>query len=185
MRTSAPRMAPLRREELNDEQREVLKGFEGRPLNNLLATLARDPKALRRLLPWALYLYSPRSLPERQHQIVILRTAYLCKSGYEFTQHSEPELRAGLSEADIARIKEGAHAGWQAADAALIRTADELIGDYDVSDDTWSALSAHFDEQQCMDVVFTVGQYAQLSMFLNTFGVQLEPGQTLDPDLMS
>ena len=27
-----------------------------------------------------------------------------------------------------------------------------------------------------MDVVFTAGQYTQVSMFLNTFGVQLEPG---------
>ena len=34
-----------------------------------------------------------------------------------------------------------------------------------------------------MDVVFTVGQYTQVSMFLNTFGVQLDEGQTLDPDL--
>ena len=32
-----------------------------------------------------------------------------------------------------------------------------------------------------MDAVFTVGQYTQVSMFLNTFGVQLDPGQTLDP----
>jgi len=34
-----------------------------------------------------------------------------------------------------------------------------------------------------MDVVFTVGQYTQVSMMLNTFGVQLDPGQSLDPDL--
>ena len=34
-----------------------------------------------------------------------------------------------------------------------------------------------------MDVVFTAGQYTQVSMFLNTFGVQLDEGQALDPDL--
>jgi 4-carboxymuconolactone decarboxylase len=34
-----------------------------------------------------------------------------------------------------------------------------------------------------MDLVFTVGQYTQVSMILNSFGVQLDPGQTLDPDL--
>ena len=31
--------------------------------------------------------------------------------------------------------------------------------------------------------VFTAGQYTQVSMILNTFGVQLDEGQTLDPDL--
>jgi hypothetical protein len=44
-------------------------------------------------------------------------------------------------------------------------------------------LRTHFSEKQCMDVVFTAGQYTQVSMMLNTFGVQLDPGQKLDPDL--
>ncbi len=43
-------------------------------------------------------------------------------------------------------------------------------------------LANNFTEKQCMDVVFTAGQYTQVSMFLNTFGVQLDKGQTLDPD---
>jgi hypothetical protein len=34
-----------------------------------------------------------------------------------------------------------------------------------------------------MDLVFTVGQYTQVSMILNSFGVQLDEGQSLDPDL--
>jgi hypothetical protein len=57
------------------------------------------------------------------------------------------------------------------------------VQDHFVSDATWKALGEHFDDKQRMDAVFTVGQYTQVSMFLNTFGVQLDPGQTLDPDL--
>ena len=34
-------------------------------------------------------------------------------------------------------------------------------------------------------MVFTAGQYTQVSMILNTFGVQLDAGQTLDPDLQA
>ena len=30
-----------------------------------------------------------------------------------------------------------------------------------------------------MDLVFTVGQYTQVSMMLNAFGVQLEAGETV------
>ena len=52
-----------------------------------------------------------------------------------------------------------------------------------VSDETWAQLKAHFTERQCMDAVFTAGQYTQVSMMLNTFGVQLDEGQELDPDL--
>ena len=52
-----------------------------------------------------------------------------------------------------------------------------------ISDATWADLTHHFDQKQCMDVVFTTGQYTQVSMMLNSFGVQLDPGLTLDPDL--
>ena len=184
MRLSVPRIAPLKREELTDEQREALKPFEGRPLINIFATMAHAPKALTRFLEWGNYVLSRRnSLPAREREILILRVGFLCKSGYEFTQHTRVALREGLTAADIARIKAGADAGWSDADAALIRAADELVRGHFISDATWAALGRQFDDKQRMDVVFTVGQYTQVSMILNTFGVQLDPGQTLDPDL--
>jgi alkylhydroperoxidase family enzyme len=52
-----------------------------------------------------------------------------------------------------------------------------------VSDASWARLKAHFTDAQCMDLVYTVGQYTQVSMLLNSFGVQLDDGLVLDPDL--
>jgi alkylhydroperoxidase family enzyme len=186
MRLSAPRIAPLQDSELTDEQRAALAPMSanGRPPLNIFRTLARAPKALTRFNEWGAYVLSRRnSLPAREREIVILRVGYLCRSGYEFTQHTRIGLNEGLSADEIARIKQGPDAGWSDADAALIRAADELVKDHFVSDATWAALSRHFDEKHRMDVVFTAGQYTQVSMFLNTFGVQLDQGQTLDPDL--
>jgi len=186
MRLTAPRIAPLKDEELTDDQREALAPMTagGRPVLNIFRTLARAPKALARFNEWGGYVLSRRnSLPTRDREIVILRVGFLCKSGYEFTQHTRIGLAEGLTADEIARIKAGADAGWSPADAALIRAADDLVGDHFVSDATWAQLRAHFDEKQCMDVVFTAGQYTQVSMFLNSFGVQVEPGQTVDPDL--
>ena len=188
MRLSAPRIAPLTDAEMTDEQREALAPMrEGdRPLLNIFRTLGRAPKALTRFQQWGAYVLSRRnSLPAREREIVILRVGYICKSGYEFAQHTRIGLQSGLTADEIARIKAGAEAGWSAKDAALIRAADELVSDHFVSNAAWAALGAHFDDKQRMDVVFTVGQYTQVSMFLNTFGVQLEPGQTVDVDLMA
>ena len=185
MRLSAPRIAPLQDDELTEEQREALKPMSanGRPLN-IFRTLAHAPKALTRFQEWGAYVLSRRnSLPAREREIVILRVGFLCKSGYEFTQHTRIGLNEGLTAEEIAKIKTGAAAGWSAPDAALIRAADELVQGHFVSDATWAELGRHFDDKQRMDVVFTVGQYTQVSMFLNTFGVQLDKGQTLDPDL--
>ena len=186
MRLTAPRIAPLQDDELTDDQRAALAPMNTGKLGplNIFRTLARAPKALARFNEWGSYVLSRRnSLPAREREIVILRVGFMCKSGYEFTQHTRIGLNEGLTEDEIKNIKAGPDAGWSAPDAALIRAADDLVGDHFVSNAVWAQLKAHFDEKQCMDAVFTAGQYTQVSMFLNTFGVQLDEGQTLDPDL--
>ncbi len=187
MRLSQPRIAPVQDADFTNEQRQALASVTqtGRPILNIYRTFAHAPKALTRFLEWGVYVLSRRnSLPAREREIVILRVGYLCRSGYEFTQHTGIGKREGLTDTEIAAIKAGAGAtNWTPAEASLIRAADELVGDHFVSDKTWADLTRHFDQKQCMDVVFTAGQYTQVSMFLNSFGVQLEPGQTLDPDL--
>ena len=94
------------------------------------------------------------------------------------------DSRAGLTDPEIARIKAGADApGWSPADRALLAATDQLVGDHFVQDAAWADLKSHFDEKACMDFVYTVGQYTQVSMVLNTFGVQLDEGMVLDEDL--
>jgi len=184
MRLKAPRIQPVDLDSLDDDQRDALQALGPSPLN-IFRTLAQAPKALSRFLEWGNYVLSRRnSLPSREREIVILRVGFLCRSGYEFTQHKAIGLREGLTADEIEAIKRGADApGWNAADRALILAADELHADQFISDATWAALGEHFDQKQQMDVVFTVGQYTQVSMMLNTFGVQLDAGLTLDPDL--
>ena len=185
MRLNAPRIAPLQDAELTDEQLAILSPLiASDQLYNIFRTFARTPKALQTFLAWGGYIMSAdNSLTPRQREIVILRVGYLCRSGYEFAQHVLIGLQSGLTEAEIGKIKQGAEAGWTPEEAALIRMADELVADHFVSDPTWAQLRAHFSEKNVMDAVYTAGQYTQVSMFLNTFGVQLDRGLTLDPDL--
>ncbi|MDQ8730957.1 carboxymuconolactone decarboxylase family protein [Bradyrhizobium sp. LHD-71] len=186
MRLAKPRIEPVPDDKLSADQAELLAPMleSGRVLN-IFRTLVTAPKAAKGFFAWANYVLSRRNdLPAREREIVILRIGFLCKSGYEWTQHTRIAIKAGLSEDEIARIKVGANApGWSAADAALLNASDELHHDQFISDATWSALRNNFTEKQCMDVVFTAGQYTQVSMILNTFGVQLDKGQTLDPEL--
>jgi alkylhydroperoxidase family enzyme len=186
MRLTQPRIHPVPDDQLTADQAELLAPMQksGRVLN-IFRTLVAAPKAAKGFLAWGNYILSRRNdLPAREREIVIMRTGFLCKSGYEWTQHHRISLSSGLSEAEIARIKVGANAaGWSAADAALLQASDELHNDQFITDATWTALRKHFTEKQCMDVVFTAGQYTQVSMILNTFGIQLDEGQTLDPDL--
>lgn len=186
MRLSKPRIAPLRDSEFTPEQIERLaksRQKDGSVLN-IFRTLVRSPDAFRAFSWWGGYVLGRNSLSPRDREIAILRVGWLCKSGYEWTQHHRIGLQSGLNEAEIERIKSGAGAeGWTVAERALIAAVDDLNRDHFVSNPSWAELAKHFGERQCMDLVFTVGQYTQVSMILNSFGVQLDEGQTLDPDL--
>lgn len=177
-------------ERLDEAQAEVLAPFAdpankvggGRVLN-IFRTLAHAPKALAAFLGWGNYVLSRRNaLPEREREMVILRTGWLCRSGYEFAQHTRIGKACGLTDEEIARIKAGSDApGWAPLEAAMLRAADELVTDHFVSNETWAAL-AQLGDKGRMDLVFTVGQYTQVSMMLNSFGIQLEDGDMADPD---
>lgn len=193
MRLSAPRIAPVDLNKIDDEQREALASMQGATKDvtrsggnvlNIFRTLVHAPKALTAFLAWGGYILSRRnSLSERDRELVILRVGYNCRSGYEFTQHTRIGLDAGLTAAEVEAIKAGPDdPSWSEADRAMLRATDDLTRDFHVSDASWAALAFLTDKQK-MDLVMTVGQYTQVSMMLNSFGVQLDPGQTLDPAL--
>ena len=101
MRLTKARISPLSDAEMGPEHKEALKEF-GADILNIFRTLVRAPKALTRFNAWGGYVLSRRNdLPAREREIVILRVGYLCKSGYEFTQHTRIGLQSGLTAAEI------------------------------------------------------------------------------------
>ena len=185
MRLDTPRIAPQPQDEITEEQRAMMgPRFRDGPVPNVFATLAKAPKAYKRFMVWGGYILSDlNDLAPRERELVILRAGYNWKAGYEWAQHERIGLDCGLSPEEIARIKAGPDApGWSDLDSALLQATDELTADAFITDATWARLAA-LTEKQKMDLVITVAQYTQVSMMLNSFGVQLDDGLTLDPDL--
>lgn len=175
---SQPRIPPLPPEEQDEQTRELLAGVRvtDAPASNIFATLVRHPGLFRRWLPFGGKLLSGK-LPVRDRELLILRTAVLCDAEYEWGQHRLIGLSAGISEAEIARVREGAEAeGWDPFDAALLRAADELHSRARISDPTWKALAARYDERQLIEVPMVVGHYHLVAFTLNSLGVELESG---------
>ncbi|MGD8863067.1 MAG: carboxymuconolactone decarboxylase family protein [Myxococcales bacterium] len=169
-----PRLSPLPESEWTDETRQLLKGMGEKPLN-IFSTLARHPKLLKRWLVFGAHILSKNSVPERERELLILRTGWRCKSEYEFHQHAAIARRCGISDEEIRRTTRDV-SEWSGDDAVLIRAADELVEDRRIADATWEALSQRYSDQQLMDLIFTVGQYTLVSMALNSLGVQTEDG---------
>lgn len=177
MRLDRPRVTPTTPTDWNDDSRPLLENIERGTLGaiNIFRTLARHPKLLKRWTVFANHVLFSSTLPGRERELLILRTGYRCGSGYEWAQHVAIGRRSGVSDEDIRRLAQDPdRAGWSAADLDLVHAADQLVDDRFIDDATWTALGARWNEQQLMDIVFTVGQYVLVSMALNTFGVQIE-----------
>jgi alkylhydroperoxidase family enzyme len=123
------------------------------------------------------YLLQDSSLPIRDRELLILRIGYLNGGAYEWAAHRGLALNVGITEEELQQITEGPEAtGWSQWDATLLRAADELHGNALISDSTWEILVAQYDTRQMMELVFTVGQYNLVAMYLNSLGVQFEEG---------
>lgn len=162
---------------LDDEAREILErtSVDGRVLN-IFRTLIRHPKLMKRWMVFANHILAKSTLSPRERELLILRTAHRCGADYEWGQHVLIASAIGFMPDEIERIAEGPSAGWDDFEAALLRSADELVDDHRVGDATWQTLRTRFDDRQMMDALFTVGQYAMLAGALNSFGVPLDDG---------
>ena len=183
MRLSTPRVPPLTLDECTPEQRELLTKGNPTRILNVFATIARHVDLYRRWIPFGNHVLFKSTLSARDREIAILRIGHLCRSGYEFAQHTVVGRRAGLTDAEIERTKIGASAAeWGERERLILQATDELHEDAFIADPTWTGLVKHYNTNQLIDLVFTVGQYNMVSMALNTFGVQLEK-EVKGPDL--
>jgi 4-carboxymuconolactone decarboxylase len=178
MRLTKPRLEPLAEGKWDDETREMLERLkvDGRVFN-IFRTLAAHPKLLKKWLVFGNHILNKSTLPPRERELLILRVGWLCRAEYEWGQHVVIGKKAGLTDDEIDRIKEGPDApGWSEFDATLLRAVDDLRAQSFISDAVWDALAATYDTRQLLDLIFTVGQYNLVSMALNTLGVRLDEG---------
>jgi len=185
-----PRIPPLNKKEARKINKKLLDRsewermfelLEKNPLNkalfalNVYSTLMRNQDITMRVMMMLRQLSSKMAISEREREILILRTAWLCYSEYEWGNHLLLGKQAGLTDQEIDDIKKGPKAEeWNSSDSLLLKTVDELYIDNFITDETWTALNEKYDFEQIMDIIFLIGQYNLLAMFLNSIGVPLE-----------
>jgi alkylhydroperoxidase family enzyme len=146
---------------------------------NVLGTLARHPALTQAYHAFNGHVQFATTLTVRQRELLVLRVAAVRHAEYEWAQHVVLAADAGLDGDEIARIADDPGSpAWSPLERAMLRAVDELVRDAMIADATWAALAGELDEQQLLDLVFTVGAYDALAMALRSFGVEL------DADLM-
>jgi 4-carboxymuconolactone decarboxylase len=180
--SDGPRIPPLPPDQWTGDLKQILEAVPGGVSqrlgdNNIFPTLAHNPELFRAWLRFGGYLLTAGKLSGRDRELLILRTAIVCQSSYEWGQHVRISLDGGIEREVIDRVLDGPEAdGWSAHEAALLRAVDELHESSQISDATWQTLSETYDQAELIEATMVVGHYTMLAGALNSFGVELDEG---------
>ena len=149
-------------------------------------TLRRHPAMADRWYANPRYVLDPERsrLTPHDRELVILRTGWNAQAVYEWAKHVGSVGRARDHGLEPTWIAQGQDApGWNARERLLIDAADEMYTDTTISDETWAALSEHYDTHQLVSIAATAARYRKVSMTLNALGVQPLPDDERFPVL--
>ncbi len=132
-------------------------------------------RLFRPFLAWNARLMPFGKLDRRQTEVVILRTAWLCRSRYEWTQHVAIGKSVGLTDEQIDAV--GTDPTSEVLDEqtrVLLAAVPELLDSHALSPETFDTLGEFLTPAEILEFVMLVGNYAMLAGALNSFGVPLE-----------
>jgi 4-carboxymuconolactone decarboxylase len=141
--------------------------------NPVLRTFAHHPALANAFSPLNLHILGANTLPVKQRQIAIMRTAWITKATYMWSSHLETSMSCGLSPEMYGPIQRGADDPYFTPfEATVIRATEELVIDRKIGDANWRALMAEWDEQQMLDFMFTVGCYVMIAGVMRSTGAE-------------
>ena len=117
-------------------------------------------------------------------EMAITRAGIVCESKYEVFQHRKICRQVGMSEEKIEALYTGSTSPvFSELESLVLSFTEETVRDRNVSDETFAAISQHFTHEVLVELVIAVGCYMMISIFLNTFEVDIED-QSSEPSRM-
>jgi 4-carboxymuconolactone decarboxylase len=182
-----PRVAKLAPDSLDADQRRVYDAIAGgrRASGPKLFTLVDDDGALEG--PFNGFLLQPRvgaalealgsavrfetSFSDRAREIAILMVAQHWDSGFMRYSHEAVGRHAGLTDDEVAALREGRWDVFEGEERLIARTSLLLATDGDLDDQDYAAVRAALGDSGLFELVTLVGYYATLALQLRVFRV--------------
>ncbi|MCE5211597.1 MAG: carboxymuconolactone decarboxylase family protein [Deltaproteobacteria bacterium] len=147
------------------------------PFNlNIFKIITHAPLAIARQfigLPAAVLTGGKLDLILRE--MAITRAGILCNSHYEVHQHRKLCKRVGMPDEKIKALDIGsADPVFSELERLVLRFTEETVLNRKVGDETFSAISKHLSHEELVELAIAAGCYMMVSIFLNTFEVDLE-----------
>lgn len=173
--TDESRLPPItEREAVPEEQRHHFDAIaESRgSVRGPFSVLMHSPELAGRVGHLGAYVRYEGVLSGRVRELAIITTARAFDAAYEWAAHVPIAREAGVPDATIDAVADGAPAdALPETDALVVRYGRELLGDHRVTDDTFAAARERFGEQGVTELTATMGYYGLVACVLNAFEV--------------
>jgi 4-carboxymuconolactone decarboxylase len=172
------RLPQVRDEDFTDETRAFFGQWTGGIFNNaesnpVLRTFAHHPALANAFSPLNVHLLSENTLPVKQRQIAIMRTAWITRATYMWSSHLNTSKLVGLTDEFYGPVQRGADDPYFTEfERTIIRATEDLVHDHKISDANWALLRAEWDEKQMLDFLFTVGCYVMVAGVMRSTGAE-------------
>jgi 4-carboxymuconolactone decarboxylase len=199
--TSGARIPKLEPSALDDDQRSLYDAIAGgrRAQGPQLFRLADAEGRLEG--PFNAFLLQPRlgsalqalgssvrydtGLDDRCREIAILVVAAHWRSDFERYAHEAIARSVGLSEAELAAVRDGRHAALAGREAVVARTVAALVTRGDLDDAEYREAVDHVGTAGLFELLTLVGYYATLALQLRVFRVPAPDATSLDTQPVS
>ena len=172
-----------KREDLDDAGKAVLDramGPDGRPLDlqGPVGAMLYSTKVGELQSQLNKYLRYEAGFSARIREVAILTAAREADSQFEWVQHEAIALREGLEPAviDVIRHRKATD-GLDSAEASVIQFGRELLGNHNVTPETFAKIKSLFGPHRTVDLAMLMGNYVAMAAVLTALDMQLRPGQ--------
>ena len=180
-RSAKPRIKPAKKDD-SLMTRALLFGIEKvGDLNaaNLWLLLMNNTRLLPHFVNYAMKLMPNGELPRVDTELVILRVGWQLRCRYEWGQHIDIGVRAGVTDEQIHAVAAfgddpGDSSVLSDTQVLMLRAVDEFLADSCVSDETTEALSEKLTPALLTELMLLIGWYQGLAGVLNTSGIDLD-----------
>jgi AhpD family alkylhydroperoxidase len=167
--------------DIPEPQATLIANAGARPLN-LYRILGNAPAMLD---AWIRFAYALRAEPTTSRalrELMILRTAQLANSEYEWSQHERMARAAGVTERQIVELDH-----WHVSRAFSLRESQAIALTEDmwhghVTDRRHNCLEAVFTAEERIELILTAGFYCMVPRVLDAIGVTTEGEEDAECD---
>jgi 4-carboxymuconolactone decarboxylase len=165
-----PRFPQLTMDQLNDKQKplgeQIMRVSSvglGGPYNPML----RSPVFGQKMFDLLYYLRWQTSVPLKLNEFAILIIGRQWRSQVEWFAHAPLAIKAGLSPAIVAELKNNKRPTSMPPEEAVVYDfVNELTTKHEVSDETFARAKQLLGEQQVVDLTAVAGTYITVAMIL-------------------